>query len=71
MQLYFSPAEAKGVIDDYFMAFPKLKAWLSNTQKFIQANGFIYEAVILVEKEDYQMYLVVTKVLHHMKLGLV
>ena len=39
---YFSPAEAKGVIDDYFMAFPKLKAWLSNTQKFIQANGFIY-----------------------------
>ena len=39
---YFSPAEAKGVIDDYFMAFPKLKSWLSNTQKFIQANGFIY-----------------------------
>ena len=39
---YFSPAEAKGVIDDYFTAFPKLKAWLSNTQKFIQANGFIY-----------------------------
>ena len=39
---YFSPAEAKGVIDDYFEAFPKLKAWLSNTQKFIQANGFIY-----------------------------
>ena len=39
---YFSPAEAKGVIDDYFEAFPKLKAWLSTTQKFIQANGFIY-----------------------------
>ena len=39
---YFSPAEAKHTIDDYFEAFPKLKGWLNNTQKFIQANGFIY-----------------------------
>jgi len=39
---YFSPAEAKQTIDDYFAAFPKLKGWLDNTQKFIQANGFIY-----------------------------
>ena len=38
----FTPAEAKRTIDDYFQAFPKLKQWLSNTQKFIQANGFIY-----------------------------
>ena len=38
----FSPAEAKHTIDDYFQAFPKLKQWLNNTQKFIQANGFIY-----------------------------
>ena len=41
------------MIDDYFMAFPKPKAWPSNTQKFIQANGFIYSH--LAEKEDYQM----------------
>ena len=39
---YFSPAEAKATIDDYFAAFPKLKGWLDRTQKFIQANGFIY-----------------------------
>ena len=38
----FSPAEAKHTIDDYFQAFPKLKQWLNNTQKLIQANGFIY-----------------------------
>ena len=39
---YFSPAEAKQTIDDYFAAFPKLKEWLTRTQQFIQANGFIY-----------------------------
>ena len=66
---YFSPAEAKGVIDDYFTAFPKLKAWLSNTQKFIQANGFIYSH--FGRKEDYQMCFHKTKVLPHMRSGLV
>ena len=39
---YFSPLQAKEVIDDYFEAFPKLKEWLDNTQKFIQANGYVY-----------------------------
>ena len=38
----FSMQEAQYVIKDYFEAFPKLREWLNNMQKFIQANGFIY-----------------------------
>ena len=39
---YFSVREAQDVIDEYFAAFHKLKAWLDNNRKFIQQNGFIY-----------------------------
>ena len=39
---YFSQQEAKEVIDDYFDSFHKLRKWIDNNQKFIEANGFIY-----------------------------
>ena len=39
---YFSRQEAQEVIDDYFQAFHKLKAWIDDNQKFIEQNGFIY-----------------------------
>ena len=38
----FSMSEAQHVIKDYFEAFPNLRRWLNDMQKFIQANGFIY-----------------------------
>jgi DNA polymerase I-like protein with 3'-5' exonuclease and polymerase domains len=38
----FTMQDAQLVIKDYFEAFPKLREWLNNMQKFIQANGFIY-----------------------------
>ena len=39
---YFSQQEAKEVIDDYFRSFHKLRSWIDNNQKFIEANGFVY-----------------------------
>ena len=39
---YFSKQEAQEVIDEYFNAFHKLKSWITENQKFIQQNGFIY-----------------------------
>jgi DNA polymerase I-like protein with 3'-5' exonuclease and polymerase domains len=39
---YFSKQEAQEVIDEYFNAFHKLKQWITDNQKFIQQNGFIY-----------------------------
>ena len=39
---YFSQQEAKEVIDDYFKSFHKLRQWIDNNQKFIEANGFVY-----------------------------
>jgi DNA polymerase I-like protein with 3'-5' exonuclease and polymerase domains len=39
---YFSKQEAVEVINDYFGAFHKLKAWIDENQKFIEHNGFIY-----------------------------
>ncbi|MFO0004964.1 MAG: DNA polymerase, partial [bacterium] len=39
---YFSPQEAKEVIDDYFNSFKKLKKWITTNQDFIAENGFIY-----------------------------
>ena len=38
----FTMVEAQHVIKDYFEAFPNLRRWLNDMQKFIQANGFIY-----------------------------
>jgi len=40
--VFFSPQEAKDVIDEYFAEFYKLKEWIEEQQKFIAANGFIY-----------------------------
>ena len=39
---FFSPEEAKEVIDDYFKTFHKLKSWIETNQKFIEQNGFTY-----------------------------
>jgi len=39
---FFSPSEAQEVIDDYFNAFKKLKAWIKSNEKFIADNGFVY-----------------------------
>ena len=39
---YFSMQDAANTIKDYFEAFPKLREWLDNQKKFIQANGFVY-----------------------------
>ena len=39
---YFSKNEAAEVINDYFAAFHKLKAWIEKNQKFILTNGFTY-----------------------------
>ena len=39
---YFSKHEATEVINDYFGAFHKLKAWIDDNQKFIEQNGFVY-----------------------------
>ena len=38
----FTVQEANETIKDYFTAFPNLKRWLSDMQKFAQANGFLY-----------------------------
>ena len=38
----FTMQEDQHVIKDYFEAFPNLRRWLNDMQKFIQANGFIY-----------------------------
>ncbi len=38
----FSKQEAIEVINDYFGAFHKLKAWIDDNQKFIEQNGFVY-----------------------------
>lgn len=34
--------DAQEVINQYFKTFRKLKEWLTETQQFISANGFIY-----------------------------
>lgn len=39
---FFSKNEAAEVINDYFKAFHKLKAWIEDNKKFIEQNGFIY-----------------------------
>ena len=39
---FFSKNEASEVINDYFAAFHKLKAWIEKNQKFILTNGFTY-----------------------------
>lgn len=39
---HFSRQEAQEVIDEYFRSFHKLKEWIDNNEKFIEANGFIY-----------------------------
>ena len=39
---FFSKNEAAEVINDYFAAFHKLKAWIEKNQKFILSNGFTY-----------------------------
>ena len=39
---FFSKNEAAEVINDYFAAFHKLKAWIERNQKFILTNGFTY-----------------------------
>ena len=39
---FFSKNEAAEVINDYFAAFHKLKAWIEKNQKFILTNGFTY-----------------------------
>ena len=38
----FTVGEATKVIKDYFAAFPRLKKWLDDNQKFISANAFTY-----------------------------
>ena len=38
----FTRADAQDVIDEYFNAFHKLKAWIEENQMFIKQNGFIY-----------------------------
>ena len=39
---FFSKSEAQEVIDDYFAAFPRLKAWIDDNKEFIKDNGFTY-----------------------------
>ncbi|HIG57946.1 MAG TPA: DNA polymerase [Flavobacteriales bacterium] len=39
---YFSVQEASEVIHSYFKQFHKLKSWIEKSQKFIEANGFVY-----------------------------
>ena len=39
---FFSPNEAKEVIDDYFQSFHQLKKWIENNHRFIEQNGFVY-----------------------------
>ena len=39
---FFSKNEAAEVINDYFAAFHRLKAWIEDNKKFIEQNGFIY-----------------------------
>ena len=39
---YFSKNEASEVINDYFKTFYKLKEWIEDRQRFIEANGFVY-----------------------------
>ena len=39
---FFSPNEAKEVIDDYFQSFHQLKKWIETNHRFIEQNGFVY-----------------------------
>lgn len=39
---YYSIAEAKENIDDYFTKFSTLKKWLKERKEFIEANGYTY-----------------------------
>lgn len=39
---FFSVGEAKGVINDYFSSFFKLREWIDNNEKFISQNGYVY-----------------------------
>jgi len=39
---FFSPNEAKEVIDDYFQSFHQLKKWIESNHRFIEQNGFVY-----------------------------
>ena len=50
---YFSPAEAKGVIDDYFTAFPKLKVHASHQIHRSLFKQMDLYTVISAEREDY------------------
>jgi DNA polymerase I-like protein with 3'-5' exonuclease and polymerase domains len=39
---FFSPSEAQEVISDYFKSFSGLRKWITQNEKFIETNGFIY-----------------------------
>ena len=39
---YFSTSEAKGVIDDYFKQFHRLKKWLDDCKTLIQKQAYLY-----------------------------
>jgi DNA polymerase I-like protein with 3'-5' exonuclease and polymerase domains len=39
---YFSPQEAKEVIEDYFKTFHALNKWIDKNHRYIEQNGFIY-----------------------------
>jgi len=39
---FFSPSEAQEVINDYFKSFSGLRKWITQNEKFIETNGFVY-----------------------------
>lgn len=41
-KVYFSVAEAKQVISDYFKTFKGLNKWIKKNHEFIAENGFVY-----------------------------
>jgi DNA polymerase-1 len=40
-RLNIRATEARGLIDDYFNAYPKLKSWMKETRRFAKANGYV------------------------------
>ena len=40
--VFFSPQQAKEVIEEYFNEFHKLKTWIDENKSFIETNGFVY-----------------------------
>lgn len=40
-QIHKTPEEAQEILDKFFTAFPSVKTWIENSQKFCRENGYV------------------------------